>query len=174
MKLRFQVDQAECFRNGIDCPKSIVTIEVDPDTLTPEQRTMIADRLEGIDVVPLFDCNGELIKIRKEDQTIAERIIAKAPTFEALMTAIVENHNEQQKSQNSHRCFSALSGWLSKSDASLLNAQRMLRDILASGQSTDDVTKQFFGTQLDGFEVEKFLAASTLQERMEFALAQLE
>src|ERR1043165_1346625 len=47
MKIRFAVDQAEAFRRGVDCPKSIVTVEVDPKTLSQEERDLIADRLEG-------------------------------------------------------------------------------------------------------------------------------
>ena len=93
MKLRFEVDQAEAFRRGIDVPKSIVTIEVNPAELSQEQRNLIADRLDGIDVCqhaglldgvldgkPLRDRNGKLF-----------RILAKLPTFESLMEAIAED-----------------------------------------------------------------------------------
>jgi alpha-galactosidase len=46
MKLRFKVSQAECFRRGIDAPKSIVTIKVEPARLFQEERILIADRLD--------------------------------------------------------------------------------------------------------------------------------
>lgn len=51
MKLRFSVDQAEAFRLGIDVPKPIITIEVAPTELDAKTRHLIADRLDGIDVV---------------------------------------------------------------------------------------------------------------------------
>ena len=44
MKLRFEVDQAACFRKGIDCPESIVTIEVDPQNLPEDERNLIFRR----------------------------------------------------------------------------------------------------------------------------------
>jgi len=50
MKLRFEVDQAACLRKGIDCPKSIVTIEINPAKLSEEDRNLIADRMNGIDI----------------------------------------------------------------------------------------------------------------------------
>lgn len=51
MKLRFEVDQAACFRRGVNCPKSIVDIEVDPASLDQATRDLIADRLWGIRIV---------------------------------------------------------------------------------------------------------------------------
>lgn len=89
MKLRFEVDQAECFRRGIDCPKSIVTVEVNPKDLTQDQRNAIADRLSGIDVLELRVVDGEA-RQNKGDGWIV-RIKAKEPTFEAMMAAIAEN-----------------------------------------------------------------------------------
>ena len=101
MKLRFDVDQAECFRRGIDCEKSIVTIEVNPAKLSQEQRNLIADRMDGIDVCELGNeqsggreklyesiTNDELMlgKVQKPF-----RIKAKTPTFESLMEAILLN-----------------------------------------------------------------------------------
>lgn len=88
MKLRFEVDQAECFRRGIDCPKSIVTIEVNPVKLPQDERTLIADRLDGIDVKQI-DGPG--------------RIIALDPTYESLIDAvrvhqrIIEFFNESRR-----------------------------------------------------------------------------
>lgn len=90
MKLRFEVDQAAAFRQGIDVPKSIVTIEVNPAELSQEQRDLIADRLDGIDVRQIVgirdgrdtDPNGKL-----------PRIMAKLPTFESLMEAIEKDEH---------------------------------------------------------------------------------
>lgn len=94
MKLRFDVDQAECLRKGIDCPKSIVTVDVTPAELNQQQREAIADRMDGIDVLRLSwrhpVANGFQFlrtKASKKMQT-AYRVEAKAPTFDALWEAI--------------------------------------------------------------------------------------
>jgi|GEM_PF-3724488 len=86
MKIRFEVDQAEAFRRGIDVPKSIVTVEVNPSELSQADRTLIADRLNGIDVCQLFVIKGKTHKDR--------RIKAADHTFEALMHAIRANAEE--------------------------------------------------------------------------------
>lgn len=49
MQLLCNVDQAECFRHGIDAKTSTVKLEIDPQTLTDEQRNFVADQLyEGV------------------------------------------------------------------------------------------------------------------------------
>jgi hypothetical protein len=49
MKILCNVDQAACFRYGIDAPTSTVKLEIDPQTLNPEQRNFVADNLyEGV------------------------------------------------------------------------------------------------------------------------------
>jgi hypothetical protein len=106
MKLRFRVDQAESFRRGIDCPKSIVTIDVDPSGLDQDIRNLIADRLVGIDVCEL-DKNrqkcgeeraidtGDPINGRMIDWKFCPlQIEATEPSFEALMRAIRQNEVE--------------------------------------------------------------------------------
>ncbi len=86
MKLRFAVNQAECFRQGIDCPKSIITVEVNPSELNQDDRKLIADRLEGIDVCVLGDSRN---RMRRPDFSGKPRlIIANTPSFEGLMEAI--------------------------------------------------------------------------------------
>ena len=93
MQLRFCVNQAEAFRQGIDCPKSIVQLEVDPATLDETTRRLIADRMKGIDVYQLEYRGGETaIKLDYEPVSLSlsvpVRIEAKAPTFEAMMEAV--------------------------------------------------------------------------------------
>ena len=106
MKLRFEVDQAECFRKGIDCPKSIVTIEVDPAKLPQAQRDLIAERLNGIDVFKL-DLTGvmcwengfpKLIKGAKHEyyQT-STRVKAAEPTLEALLDAVEADEKKMRQ-----------------------------------------------------------------------------
>jgi hypothetical protein len=75
MKIRFEVDQADCLRNGIDCPKSIVQIDVDPSKMSQAHRDLIADRMQGIDVY----------KLSEPDKS--ERILAKRTTLESLIEA---------------------------------------------------------------------------------------
>jgi hypothetical protein len=45
VKLLCDVDQAECLRFGVDAPSSTVKIDVDPESLTEEQRNFVADNL---------------------------------------------------------------------------------------------------------------------------------
>ena len=107
MQLRFSVNQAEAFRQGIDCPKSIVHVQVDPATLDETTRRLIADRMKGIDVYQLeYRGNGETaIKLDYEPVSLSlsvpVRIEAKAPTFEAMMEAVKDNERELQESKSS-------------------------------------------------------------------------
>ena len=96
MKLRFEVDQAEAFRRGIDAPKSIVTVEVNPSELSQEKRNLIADRLDGIDV-----CQIALILDGKAKDRNGKpfRIVAKLPTFESMMDAIAEDEQVAELSR---------------------------------------------------------------------------
>ncbi len=100
MKLRFEVDQAEAFRRGIDVPKSIVTIEVIPADRAQEQRNLIADRLDGIDVCQIA---GILDGIAKDRNGKPFRIVAKLPTFESLMEAIAEDEQIAELSRKKKR-----------------------------------------------------------------------
>jgi len=86
MKLRFDVDQAEAFRRGIDCPKSIVTVDVNPAELSQEDRNLIADRLDGIDVCQMWHSDKGCVK--EYDNGKPKRVVASEPTFAALMEAI--------------------------------------------------------------------------------------
>jgi hypothetical protein len=96
MKIRFEVDQAEAFRRGVDAPKSIVTIEVDPSQLSEADRNLIADRLDGIDVCKLSVREGKAEKVYAADLRHI-RMKTLLPTFEALMEAIKENEREVQE-----------------------------------------------------------------------------
>jgi hypothetical protein len=103
MVLRFEVNQAEAFRQGIDVEKSTNHLNVDPSKLSQEDRNLIADRLEGIDVCELDEEGQKLFHEKpvknpitnwlEHEQTPA-RIEAKLPTFEALMEAIRENEKK--------------------------------------------------------------------------------
>ena len=91
MVLRFEVNQAEAFRQGVNVPKSTNHLDVDPAKLSQQDRDLNADRLDGIDVFKMMlNENGEAIQG-------VNRIIAKLPTFEALMAAIRENQAEIER-----------------------------------------------------------------------------
>ena len=95
MKLRFEVDQAACLRAGIDCPKSIITVEINPAKLPQKERDVIADRLEGIDVRKLANGINPLLKGEERKPYKADgRIVSKTPTYEGLLAAILENEME--------------------------------------------------------------------------------
>jgi hypothetical protein len=100
MVLRFEVDQAAAFRQGVNVEKSTNHIEVNPSTLSQEERSLIADRLEGIDVVWLcaLSQKGKVGHPDEKYQGKARRIVAKLPTFEALMKAIKLNQSELSQS----------------------------------------------------------------------------
>lgn len=102
VKLRFQVDQAECLRNGIDCPKSIVLLEVNPAELTQPQRDLLADRLDGIDVCELGFKDGQIMKVYDYWETEDEKpkngkparplkLKTASPDFKGLMEAVLKN-----------------------------------------------------------------------------------
>ena len=45
MKILCDVDQVECLRHGVDAPSSTIEVEVDPKSLTEEQRNFVASQL---------------------------------------------------------------------------------------------------------------------------------
>src|SRR4030095_6915178 len=90
MKLRFEVDQAAAFRQGVDVPKSIVMVEKDPAELPQEERDLIADRLDGIDVRQLWISISGPHKGPQKGTLIR----ATLPTYEALLEAIRANEKE--------------------------------------------------------------------------------
>ena len=98
MVLRFEVNQAEAFRRGVNVQKSTNHLNVDPAELPQDVRDLIADRLEGIDVLELDEAgekvfwpNPEADGHREVPNSIPKRITAKLPTFDALLEAIKEN-----------------------------------------------------------------------------------
>ena len=102
MLLRFDVSQAECFRRGIDCPKSTVTIEVKPSELSQDDRNLIADRMNGIDVYRMsrrYITNPATVAMNRDPKPSRsnQRIMAITPDFKGLMDAVRENDAELKK-----------------------------------------------------------------------------
>ena len=106
MVLRFEVNQAEAFRQGVDVPKSTNHLDVNPAELSQEDRNLIADRLNGIDVTQLVFSASEKKGFRQASEDWAPqfyRIVAKLPTLESLMEAIRANQAEVDKEREGHR-----------------------------------------------------------------------
>jgi hypothetical protein len=103
MKLRFEVDQAECFRRGIDCPKSIVTVEVNPKDISQEERDLLADHMSGIDVVKLTLASStvsipEVIRANgRAYWKTSSRVIAAEPTYRALVAAVQDQAKRESE-----------------------------------------------------------------------------
>ncbi len=143
MKLRFEVDQAACFRKGIDCPKSVITIEVNPADLTQPQRDLIADRLSGIDVLQLWNSDKgteKMFEFNPDNQSpfpkVGVKIIADAPTFEGLMAAIESNQAEVLERQTRHRSCaiaSAIAGFDNDALMKECNEKQGEKEVLEKG-----------------------------------------
>lgn len=102
MKFRFEVIQPEELA-GLQTPPVIATINVRPSALTPAQTTMLAQHVDGIDVLKLhYDP-----KTRSLQKTYfwtgptagawtrkPVRIQASLPTIESLLEAIMANQAE--------------------------------------------------------------------------------
>jgi hypothetical protein len=99
MILRFEVDQAEAFRRGVDVPKSTCHINVNPGDVPQAERDLIADRLKGIDVCKLsIGVENKIVKTESRyEEDVCHRIVAKLPTYEALMEAIKQNQAEVEQ-----------------------------------------------------------------------------
>jgi hypothetical protein len=90
MKLRFNINQAEAFRRGIDHSSSTAIIEVDPSKLTQESRDLIADRLDGIDVCELRITDaGKRVPSWNGFEEAPNRLRAALPTYDALLEAVI-------------------------------------------------------------------------------------
>lgn len=97
MKLRFKINQAACLLQGIDAPKSIVTIEITPSNLSLDTRWVLARHLDGIDMCEL-DEGGEKqyhfqteVKNARGDDQRPVLIEANEPTLDGLLDALKKN-----------------------------------------------------------------------------------
>jgi len=89
MKLRFNIDQAAAFRAGINANTSVVDLEVDPSTLSQEDRDLIANCLQkGIEV---------------HDRRYNVLVTAKSPDLQGLLTALKEVAERNRKDDEGKR-----------------------------------------------------------------------
>ena len=89
MKIRFGIDQEECFRKGNNYSQTTATLDIDPQELSEEQRELIAPRLRGNSVVKLqFGGSGPI-----QD---ANLILSAGPALDDLLEACKNNQAEIQ------------------------------------------------------------------------------
>jgi hypothetical protein len=88
MKLRFAVNQAESFRRGINAPKSLTVIEVNPSDLPKDIRNLIADHLQGIDVLKYKNGTNSA-----PENGFPPHVMADEPNLNSLILALKENQN---------------------------------------------------------------------------------
>src|SRR3954463_6497046 len=104
MKLRFDVDQAACVRAGIVHLTPTAIIDVDAAKLKVDVRNLIADRLIGNDVCQLWNSEkGTSKSVDAKGNPV--RLVAEAPTFEALMKAVLKDAQIVQARQSCHRAI---------------------------------------------------------------------
>src|SRR5687767_10614704 len=104
MKLRFDVDAAACARAGMKHPASPAVIDIDPAQIKLDARNLIADRLIGNDVCQLWNSDkGTNKSVDAVGNPV--RVVAEAPTFEALMKALRKDEQVVQARRSCHRAI---------------------------------------------------------------------
>lgn len=101
MKLKFGVDQAACFRKGVDAPTSTTLIEVNPAEVPAELRAIIGDYLRGIEVHRLafsyknVDDSPSGLVVRPYGAFYKDYrpnlLVVPGTTFEDLVAAVLAN-----------------------------------------------------------------------------------
>jgi hypothetical protein len=114
MKLRFEVDRYTTAHHVHRYGRSVETIEIESSRLSAEEKELLGDRLVGIDVV-LLRCSERgverLSSLVAPDLSAPPqmarpvRIVATAPTLDALMTAVRENDRQVTEQQRRHRAL---------------------------------------------------------------------
>lgn len=110
MKLRFELDQAEALRRGIETHEASITIEVDLATLPENERHLLAVRMNDIDVMAMraeqtFGIDlvtGRLWSYTGKTVVSGTRIKASEPTYEALIQAVRQDEVKVRKEIAEH------------------------------------------------------------------------
>jgi hypothetical protein len=97
MKIRFKINQVDFFRRGIDAPSSFVSLEIDPATLPPDQRDLLAKHLlENPDDNNLLDVVYDRERAMQSNEVVpigghpgAALVEARDLTWESLLAALV-------------------------------------------------------------------------------------
>lgn len=104
MKLRFDLDPAASLREGAQQCVSPTVIEVDVAKVKLDVRNLIADRLIGNDVCQLWNSErGTSKSVDAKGNPV--RLIAEAPTFEALIKALLKDAQIVQARRSCHRAI---------------------------------------------------------------------
>jgi len=95
MKIRFKIDQVNLFCRGIDAPSPIASLEVNPSSLTENQRQLFVGHLLLTD--DCCDVVHDSERARQSVETVpvgghpgADLIEAKEPTLNSLLEALTE------------------------------------------------------------------------------------
>ena len=101
IKLRFRVGNPECHNK--DGPKEITTIEVALAGVSKPDRILLADRLVGIDVCRLWNCDDGTMKMINQETGAPDHIVAETADYAGLMKAIRADQAEAEERQARHR-----------------------------------------------------------------------
>ena len=107
LKLRFEVNQAEAYRLGVDCSEPVVTLSLNPRTIPPRYRALLAARLVGPDICeavlradgsrgPAVVWQAKTYGARRTRPLLC-RLVVNLPTVQALWAALDED--EQRVSE---------------------------------------------------------------------------
>jgi hypothetical protein len=95
MKITFKIDQVDLFCRGIDAPSPTTSLEVNPSSLTENQRQLFVGHLlptdDGCDVVHDSERARQLVEtVPVGGHPGADLIEAKEPTLDSLLEALAE------------------------------------------------------------------------------------
>ena len=95
MELSFELDRRAAFRQGADSTSTLITLDIDPATLTEEQREMLTSRMAFDGAIRQRELSGTLRHYG--------HVIALLPTLDGLLTAITAEEAACQAFQQRER-----------------------------------------------------------------------
>ena len=103
LKVRFDVNQAEAYRLGFECPKPTVTLTISALSLSATHRAYLADRMVGADVCEAIlradGSRGPAVVWQPQmfgdsrAKALPCRLVASLPTLDALLEALEEDES---------------------------------------------------------------------------------
>jgi hypothetical protein len=113
MQILCEVNQAECFRRGIDAPRSTIKVEVDPSKLPEDLRGFVADHLYdgykfGFDLVG----SSDEIRIGKGKEQAYIQFELHRPDLLGFMEAVLRSQAFTQAQKNQEPKYLKFTEWL--------------------------------------------------------------